>query len=298
MNRPQKIGIYSKLINQNQLEIINNVVKELKKYHCSISFNKEIIDNDLDVKMSDNIEYSVYTNNIDIKSKVDVLLSVGGDGTFLDTLKFVFDNNIPVLGINTGRLGFLAQVTFKEIQYSFANLFENNFEIENRPILEFSSPELILNNSECIALNDITFRRGDNASMLSFLVEIDGQLLNNYWADGIIISTATGSTAYSLSCGGPILSPLTKAILITPIASHTLTLRPLVISDSSIITISVSGRNCNYFVGIDANNYCLSSNKKINIKISKNIIKVININKNSFFDTIREKLFWGYDKRN
>ncbi len=297
MKTKKRIGIYCKTFDKIPFDIINKIIILINQKGGCVSIYKPLLEM-LITHIDKNITYSTFANETELANNADVIFSIGGDGTFLGTVPFVCNNNIPVLGINTGRLGFLANVSSIEIEEAINDWFKNNYNFETKTLLQISGNKLPFKTNENYALNDITIRRGENASMLSFYVEIDGVFLNTYWADGIIISTATGSTAYSMSCGGPILAPGTKAFIITPIASHALTVRPLVISDSSEIKVKITGRECNYSLGIDSKSFSLNSSSELIINKASKEIKVVCLKKHSFYNTIREKLLWGFDKRN
>ena len=229
--------------------------------------------------------------------KVDTVLSLGGDGTFLETLSFVRNSGIPVLGINTGRLGFLANVAKSEINVAIEALVNKKFTIEKRSMLSISAPSGIFGEVN-YGLNEITVLKKDTSAMITIHAYINGEYLNSYFADGLIIATPTGSTAYSLSCGGPLVMPGSENFVITPIAPHNLNVRPLVISDNNIITLKVDARSPNYLVTLDSRSEILESSAELTIQktdFSANLIKLENQN---FFTTIRNKLLWGLDKRN
>ena len=193
---------------------------------------------------------------------------------------------------------FLANTQIEEIEDALISFIKGEYTLDKRTLLEITPQVEDFEQKQFFALNDITIRRSENASMLSFQVAVNGEFLNNYWADGIIISTPTGSTAYSLSCGGPILTPDSNTITISPIASHTLTVRPLVLSDECTVKVSVSGRSCHYTLGIDSFSINLKTTVELLIKKASFCINIVQFEQNSFFKTIRDKLMWGFDKRN
>lgn len=232
-----------------------------------------------------------------LKNRADVVVSVGGDGTFLGTLPFIHDSEIPVMGINSGRLGFLANTQIEDIDEAFEDFVSGNYKIDKRAVLQIT-PQIDNPEYKLYALNDITVRRGENATMLSFETNVDDCFLNNYWADGIVFSTPTGSTAYSLSCGGPILTPNAKAVIITPIASHTLTVRPIVISDESVVKVKVSGRGDHFTLSVDSNSENIEIGSELIIQKADFSLSIVRFEHHSFYETIRNKLMWGYDKRN
>ncbi len=241
---------------------------------------------------------SFFTQKDDLHEfKPKVLLSIGGDGTLLHASYFVLGSKIHILGINTGRLGFLSSITFDEIEKVIPKINEEETYIENRTVLEVIGHEDIFKD-ENFALNELTVSRRDISSMIMITAYLDGEFLNTYWCDGLIISTPTGSTAYSLSCGGPIVMIGSDVFVVTPIAPHNLNVRPLIVPDTSKLTLKISGRNESCLVSLDSRTYIL--NKEIEITVQKHArkIKLIRLNEHSYLKTLREKMNWGLDKRN
>jgi NAD+ kinase len=279
------------------MAIIEQIIQKIKEHNGTVTLHLPIAEKITEMGMGKNWNH-VFSDGNELAQTADVLFSVGGDGTFLGTVPYVAESQIPVLGFNSGRLGFLANVAEENISSAIDAWFNEEYSILERTLVEVHSSQFSANDKCRFALNDVTFRRTDSASMLSFSVEIDGHFLNTYWADGLIVSTATGSTAYSLSCGGPILAPDASALIITPIASHNLTVRPLVISNQSTVKISVSGRSSHYSLSVDSASYIIQNNEPTTLYKAKQVIKSVMLNNHSFYDTIREKLSWGMDKRN
>jgi len=227
----------------------------------------------------------------------DLVLSVGGDGTFLETVLKVKDLGIPVAGVNTGRMGFLANIPGDEIDKSIDQLCRNDFEIVERSLLEIARPSKLFNGETGVALNEITIQKA-NLSMITIHVYVDEVFLNTYWADGLIISTATGSTAYNLSVGGPILSPGDESIIISPIAPHNLTIRPILVSGSSRLKMVMEARADEYLVTCDYRFKRLPINEEIQIIRSDAKLKSVMLEGRDFYSTLRNRLMWGVDKRN
>lgn len=225
----------------------------------------------------------------------DIALSLGGDGTFLQTAMMVGDKGIPVLGINMGRLGFLADVTLEETDELIEDLISGHYLVEERSLLQMlsNSSDITFN----VALNDIAVLKRDTSSLINIYAEINGHFLNSYQADGLVIATPTGSTAYSLSVGGPIIVPDSNAVILTPVAPHSLNVRPLVISNENEITLTVTGRARNFLVAIDGRSSTISNGEKLVIRKAGYTLKVVKRTNGSFFNTLREKLMWGADKR-
>ncbi len=225
------------------------------------------------------------------------MISIGGDGTLLDTITIIQDSGIPVLGINTGRLGFLSAISTDEIAASARALISGDYTIDRRTMLQLSSPSDLFVNFN-YALNELTVLKRDNSTMISISAYVDDLFLNTYWADGLIVATPTGSTGYSLSCGGPIISPESHNFVITPIATHNLTVRPIVIPDSSTVKLRISGRTQDYLVVLDSRSKPLNTTTELIIKKAPFSINLVCIGQKDFYKTIRNKLAWGLDKRN
>jgi NAD+ kinase len=229
----------------------------------------------------------------EFQKKIQLLISIGGDGTFLDTIPLIRDSEIPVAGLNFGRLGFLTQIDVEHLEQTFDDLCSKNYDIERRSLLNVRSKNEIL---EPFALNDITFR-SEKFGLFHVDVFVDGKFLNTYFGDGLIIATPTGSTAYSLSCGGPILLPENQNFVLTPIASHTLTVRPLVIPDTSKIEIRISGKKPQFRTTLDSRRFTFEGEQTFFIEKAPFPIHTIRLKNHPFFDTIRTKLMWGQDVR-
>lgn len=227
----------------------------------------------------------------------DLVLSVGGDGTFLETMIKVKELGIPVAGINTGRLGFLANISEDEINNSLDLLYRGEYEIIERSILMLCEPKDIFEKGESVALNEITIQKAD-PSMVTINVFVDGIYLNTYWSDGLIISTATGSTAYNLSVGGPILSPEDQSIIISPLSPHNLTIRPIIISGNSRLRMVIEARSKEYLVTCDFRSKRVSSGNEIKINQYPQKLKTVMLKGRDFYSTLRNKLMWGADRRN
>lgn len=235
----------------------------------------------------------------DLDPSFDVMLAIGGDGTILRAITFVRNLNIPILGINVGRLGFLAMAQKDEIKHTLQLLRSKAYNISERSVIEIiTSNERRTISDINFALNEITVTRKNTASMITINTELNGEFLTSYWADGLIISTPTGSTGYSLSCGGPVITPESKNFVITPIAPHNLNARPLVISDDTEIKLTVSGREKKYFVSLDSRIETLSNKTAIIVRKADFSIKMIRLENESFIKTLRNKLLWGEDNRN
>lgn len=267
----------------------NNIDLVIEEKFLAILYKEEIVKK----------EYKTFASYADLNASFDILVSIGGDGTILRAATFVRDSGIPILGVNAGRLGFLAKVQKENIGTFLQLVLEKKYTISKRTLLSLeSSPKIDEITDLNFAMNEVTVSRKDTTSMITIETYLDGEYLNSYWADGLIISTPTGSTGYSLSCGGPILTPAVEGLVITPIAPHNLNARPLVIPDSTEIELRVSGREENYLVSLDSRIASVGNNAILKIKKTPFIINMVEISEETFFKTLRKKLLWGEDKRN
>jgi NAD+ kinase len=232
-----------------------------------------------------------------IPADLDYLITIGGDGTFLEAVSAINLQNIPLLGVNTGRLGFLADVSPGEIPEAIEALYKNEFRIEERSVLKATLfPEQ--NITLPFALNDLTVHKRDTSSMIAIQAYIDDVFLTQYWADGLIIATPTGSTAYSMSVGGPIVTPESNNFIITPIASHNLTVRPLVIPNHHEISLKIESRDSKFLLSLDSRSYVMEEKLEVRVKKAETNVSLVKLNNQHFYKTIRNKLMWGIDKRN
>ncbi len=267
----------------------NNVELVIEENFLKILYSQEILKRD----------YKTFKSHKCLDSSFDILVSIGGDGTILRAATFVRDSGIPIIGINAGRLGFLAKVPKENIETFLQLVLEKNYSISQRTLLSLEcSPENEQINEMNFAMNEVTVSRKDTTSMITIETSLNDEYLNSYWADGLIISTPTGSTGYSLSCGGPILTPEVKGLVITPIAPHNLNARPLVIPDDTEIKLKVSGREDQYLVSLDSRIATLNNNSVLTIRKTPFQINMVEIPNETFLKTLRNKLLWGEDKRN
>jgi NAD+ kinase len=266
----------------------NNVEMVIEEKFLKILYEEKIVEK----------QYNTFSSHSDLDKSFDILISIGGDGTILRAATFVRDIGIPILGVNAGRLGFLANVQKENIELFLKIILEKKYSISERTLLSMecfpNCEEIDIN----FAMNEISVSRKETTSMITIETFLNGEYLNSYWADGLIISTPTGSTGYSLSCGGPILTPEVKGLVITPIAPHNLNARPLVIPDDIEIKLKVSGREEQYLVSLDSRITSVNNNSELKIKKTPFKINMVEIPEESFFRTLRNKLLWGEDKRN
>lgn len=293
-----KIGIYGQFYHENSETYIELILTALQHNSVEIVIEKnflEILSSHQEVSLKFSEENTFTT----LDKSYDLFFSIGGDGTILKAITYVKDLGIPIVGINAGRLGFLATIQKEKITESINQILADKFVISERTVL---SLETTPSNNEIsqlnFALNEIAVNRKNTTSMIKVETMVNNKYLTSYWSDGLIVATPTGSTGYSLSCGGPIIDPSTDSIVLTPIAPHNLNARPLVIPDSSTITLKVSGREKTYLVSMDSRIATLENETTLIIKKAPFTIKLVQLEGDSFIKTLRKKLLWGEDKRN
>lgn len=238
-----------------------------------------------------------FQSSSDLKSGIDLALSVGGDGTFISTVSYVRDSGVPIAGINLGRLGFLATISPEEIEERLDLVKSGSFLIQERHLLKVDTPSELFG-TDNYAVNELTIGKRDTASMITVHAHLNGNFLNSYWADGLIVSTPTGSTAYNLSFGGPIVTPSCQVHILTPMAPHNLNVRPMVVPDDLPIKLSVEGRAKNFLISIDSNYRLIPQDEEVTITKSTFAIKSVKFEDTRFVSTLRQKMLWGNDKRN
>lgn len=291
-----KIAIYGREFNDSVLPFVQQVFDALSDHGIEIAvfskFHAFICDK---VKLQANV--STFSTPEELLGKTEVLLSLGGDGTLLDTLSLIRDSQIPVIGINFGRLGFLASINKDEIKNAIEALVNKEYTLDRRSVLNLeSSNDLFLTDN--FAMNDITIHRRDNSAMMIIHAYLNGEFINSYWADGLIIATPTGSTAYSLSCGGPIILPNAQNFVITPIAPHNLNVRPIIVPDDVVLTFEVEARSTKFLLSCDSRTETVNRSVKITVNKAKFNINLVRLNNESYLTTLRNKLLWGIDTRN
>lgn len=291
-----KFAIFGQYYQQNTDNIVEKVITFLQKHNISILIEKHFYNQ---VNSLKNVKLTVFENHEELNNDIEALISIGGDGTILRAVTYVRDKNIPIVGINAGRLGFLATVQIENIEELLLKVIKKEYKISKRTLLSLKcnpkNPDLTDLN---FALNEISVSRKDTTSMITIETSLNNEYLTSYWADGLIISTPTGSTGYSLSCGGPILTPEVNSLVITPIAPHNLNARPLVITDETEIKLTITGRESEYLVSLDSRITSVTNETTLYIKKSPFQINLIEFNNEGFLPTIRKKLLWGEDRRN
>ena len=289
-----KIALYIAFQNKSSIDCCMEIINLISDNNQLVVDSK--IKNEIDSKTFEKLVF--FDSNERIDSDIDFVFAVGGDGTILRSITYVKDSNIPILGVNTGRLGFLTSVQKESISDAISHIKNNKFSIINRTILKVKSSSK--NNSFAdypYALNEVTIQRKDTTSLLNISCQINDKYLTNYWSDGLIVSTPTGSTGYSLSNGGSIVSPESNVILLNPIAPHNINMRSLVIPNDSNIKIDIEGDN-EINLSVDSRMYSVSSSNQIEISKADFTIKTIKFDNDNFYKRLREKLFWGQDMRN
>lgn len=249
----------------------------------------------LNTTLNKSFSLNTFSNSEELVAKADYVISLGGDGTMLETLEYVRKSGIPVLGVNTGRLGFLATVYKEDFEKAIQLLIKEKFTLDKRELIELDKTTCF--NEVNYALNEFTIHKKESSAMINIDTYVDGIFLNSYFADGLIVSTPTGSTAYSLSCGGPIMVPDSDNFIITPIAPHNLNVRPIVISNNKTLSFKVSGRSDSFNVSLDSRSQTIKNLSELVIKKADFRFNMINLEGQHFFETLRNKLLWGIDKR-
>ena len=290
-----RVLLFSRLVKESHKASILGLLSLLRKEDVSLYCTSEI--KKAFPEEGDDLHTTIDDYESLKKSEVDYLITLGGDGTILQATIIIRDLEIPILGINLGRLGFLAGVEKRNMAQALHNLLRNNYRIEKRTMLylECNYP---LFEGQRFALNDFTLHKRDTSSMITIKVYINGDLLNSYWSDGIIVSTPTGSTAYSLSCGGPIIFPGSGNFVLTPVAPHNLNVRPIVISDNTVISFEIEGRSKNFLCTLDSRFETVNTHHQLAVRKCNFYTHLLQIHDHTFLNTLRSKLSWGSDSRN
>jgi NAD+ kinase len=289
------IAIFGNPYPEHFSKYIQHLIKKLEAEHINL-----IIEEEFSVFLKNNIRFNKSINTFNsyetLKNKADFLFSIGGDGTLLKAVTYVRDSGIPILGINTGRLGFISSISADQIDEAITDVLKGNYKINERTVLELSTSKKLFKDKN-FALNEVAVSKKDTSSMIRIDAYVDDEFLNTYWADGLVVSTPTGSTGYSLSCGGPIITPGTNNIIITPNAPHNLNVRPIVIDGNSVVKLKVEDREQLALVSLDSRSRAFDPETELVIKKASFKTKLIQPQNNSFISTIRHKLMWGLDKR-
>jgi len=288
-----RIGIHGRDFQQKSSRFIERLLSSLGKYKAEIFVSSKF---QRHFKSKYDFRVKIFEHGDSLKN-LDFFLSLGGDGTLLESVTYIGKFEVPILGINTGRLGFLATISREETDNALDSLFKGNYTLDERTMLKLVSDPKLFGGMR-FALNDFTIMKKDTSSMITVHVSVDGELLNSYWADGVIVSTPTGSTGYSLSCGGPLVFPESESFIITPVSPHNLGARPIVVSDRSEITFRIEGRSKKFLVSLDSRFETVDESVKLKILKERFKVQLIQLPGQHYFKTLRQKLNWGLDIRN
>ncbi len=290
-----KLAIHGHSFRNDVKHLIEEMFDELEKREVEIQVSENFYTFIEQVGIHRKIN-NIYKNNEDL-FEADFLFSLGGDGTLLESVTHVGDKEIPILGVNTGRLGFLATISPSELKVTIDNLFKGYYKIDERMLLNVEANKDIFDGIN-FGLNEFTITKRDTSSMIVVHTYIDGEYLNSYWADGLIVSTPTGSTGYSLSCGGPVVLPQSSNFIIAPVSPHNLNVRPLIVSDTSVISFGIEGRSKNFLVSLDSRSRVIDATAQIAVRKEKFKARLVKATEDNFLNTLRAKLSWGLDVRN
>lgn len=291
-----RIAIYSRGVDNNQINDFKILMEALIQHGVEPVFYQDFFNK---IYSSCNIgtSYSTFNNSDTLDADIDCMISLGGDGTMLDTVTLVKDSGIPVLGINYGRLGFLANIGPDEIDVALDALVNRKYVLDKRSLIHLDANVPLF--GDCpYALNECSLHKKDTSPMVKIHTYLNGEFLNTYWADGLIIATPTGSTGYSLSCNGPVLFPESSSFVITPVAPHNLSIRPIIIPDNTIVSFELEGRSDGFICTLDSRREIVTSDVQLAVRKESFGINLIRLNENHFLQTLRNKLNWGMDKRN
>lgn len=291
-----KIGIYSRVLKSEDIYFLQQLLQLLVEQNIEI-----IVYDDYYQQLKQSLilpaAVQIFGNDEPLNQRMDYLLSIGGDGTLLNTLELVRDSGIPVLGINTGRLGLLTDIDRNQISTIFRALENQKYQLDRRTLISLQSDALLFGNAN-FALNEFAIHKKDTSAMVVIHTYVDGEFVNSYWADGIIVATPSGSTAYSLSCGGPIVYPTAHVFVVTPVAPHNLNVRSVVVPDNCTISFTVSGRSENFLCSLDSRYETIDQHTTLVVKKANFTLNLVRFEEMHFFSTIRKKLMWGQDSRN
>jgi NAD+ kinase len=291
-----KVAIYSRVIDDDQYSKVQQLLDELAKENIHPVIYKpffEMIQSS--VRFTD--KTTVFSDSNDLTDAIDFLISLGGDGTLLDTVTLVREKNIPVLGINFGRLGFLASIGSKELHIAVQSLVKRTILIDKRSLIHLDASKPLFGDVP-YGLNEFAIHKTDTSPMIKIHTYLNGEFLNTYWADGVIVATPTGSTGYSLSCNGPVVFPESSSFVITPVAPHNLNVRPIIVPDDNIISFEIEGRTDHFICALDSRKELVDKKMQLAVRRESFTLSLVRLNENNFLQTLRNKLSWGLDTRN
>jgi len=291
-----RIAIYSRGLEADQQNGLKLLLSELALYKIEPVIFQDFF-NQIYSTINCGDKYSTFNCSEDLVEDIDCIISLGGDGTLLDTVTLVRDTGIPVLGINYGRLGFLASIGKDELHTAVEALVKRTYMLDKRTLLHLDA-NMPLFDKVPYALNEITIHKKDTSPMIKIHTYLNGEFLNTYWADGLIVATPTGSTGYSLSCNGPVIFPESASFVITPVSPHNLNIRPIIVPDNNIISFEIEGRTDGFLCTLDSRREIVDKDVQLAVKKETFGINLIRLNENNFLQTLRNKLSWGLDKRN
>ncbi len=291
-----KVAIYSRGVDIDQQQSLIDLITELDQHGIAIYIFADLIKK-FNLTQLVSTPLIAFESSLDLHNNIDCLISLGGDGTVLDAITLVGDTFIPILGINYGRLGFLATISKEELGVMVEALVNRSYVIDKRSLLHIDSSIPVFDGTP-FALNEFAIHKRDTSPMIKIHTYLNGEFLNSYWADGLIIATPTGSTGYNMSCNGPILFPESSSFVITPVAPHNLNVRSVVVPDSSVISFEIEGRTDELICALDARKEIVPISIQIAVKKEAFCVHFIRLNENSYLTTLRTKLTWGLDKRN
>jgi NAD+ kinase len=292
-----KVFVFGQKVKEDDYPYIQSLISHLKDNKAEIYIFqtfKEQIQHEIP-KLMELLSWSTHKDIL--SAKPDCIITLGGDGTILNALTYIRNSNVPILGINLGRLGFLASIEKRLMADAVHHLINGMYELEERILIQLDCNFPLFDETP-FALNDFSILKRDNSSMITIHTYINGDFLNSYWADGLIIATPTGSTGYSLSCGGPILFPQSKNLVVTPVAAHNLNVRPIVLPDDSILSFEVEGRTDNFLCTLDSRYEVITTEHQLAVRKCEFAIRLIQLHPSSFLKTMHDKLNWGLDQRN
>ncbi|GAO42844.1 NAD kinase [Flavihumibacter petaseus] len=292
-----RVAIYSREIDPDSHIEVQGLFRELEAHHIEPVIYRPFFEQIKETVRFPGPEVRTFSESSQLDESIEFIISLGGDGTLLDTVTLVRNKMIPILGINFGRLGFLASIGREELKIAVASLVDRSFVIDSRSLIHLDADKLLFGDTP-YALNEFAIHKTDISPMIKIHTYLNGEFLNTYWADGLIVGTPTGSTGYSLSCGGPIIFPESGSFVITPVAPHNLNVRPIVVPDDNIISFEVEGRADSFICALDSRRELVPKSIQLAVKREKFDVSILRLNENNFLTTLRKKLSWGLDTRN
>jgi len=292
-----KVAIYSRVIDDyDQYNKVQQLLDELAKENIQPVIYQPFFEM-IQASVSFPAKTTVFSDSRDLTEAIDFVISLGGDGTLLDTVTLVRDKNIPILGINFGRLGFLASIGSKELHIAVQSLVKRTILIDKRSLIHLDASKPLFGDVP-YGLNVFAIHKTDTSPMIKIHTYLNGEFLNTYWADGVIVATPTGSTGYSLSCNGPVVFPESSSFVITPVAPHNLNVRPIIVPDDNIISFEIEGRTDHFICALDSRKELVDKKVQLAVRRESFTLSLVRLNENNFLQTLRNKLSWGLDTRN